>query len=95
MNKKVIVIGFVIGLLTTFIGVTIYTLYIHIKFDLSFQDITSKIVSINTIGKRAGIGVLLNLPVFYYFLHQKKEDYSKGVLIAIVLVTLIFIINKL
>ena len=41
------------------------------------------------------IGILLNLPVFYYFLNKKKEDYSKGVLIAIVLVALIFIINKL
>lgn len=95
MNKKAALIGFIIGVITTFIGVSIYTIYIGIKLDLPSQDILNKILSTSVLGKRASIGVLLNLPVFYYFLNKKKEDYAKGVLIAIVLVALIFMINKL
>lgn len=93
MNKKAIILGFVIGLITTLIGITIYTIFIGIKLDLPTQNITNKILSTSVLGKRASIGVLLNLPVFYYFLNKKKEDYAKGVLIAIVLVALIFILN--
>ena len=95
MNKKAIILGFLIGVLTTFIGISIYTIIIGLKLDLSFQDIINRILSTNVLGKRASIGVLLNLPVFYYFLNKKKEDYAKGILIAIVLVALIFILNKL
>jgi len=95
MNKKAIIFGFLIGLATTFIGISIYTFIIGLSLDLSLQDITNRIVSTSVLGKRASIGVLLNLPVFYFFLNKKKEDYAKGVLLAIVLVALIFILNKL
>jgi len=94
MNKKTITIGFVIGLLTTFIGISIYTLIIGLKLDLSTQEIINKILSTSVLGKRASIGVLLNLPVFYYFLNKKKENYAKGILMAIVIVAIIFIVNK-
>jgi hypothetical protein len=95
MNKKAIAIGFVIGLITTFIGVIIYTLFIGIKLDLTTQEIANRICSTSVLGKRASIGVLLNLPVFYYLLNKNKEDYAKGLLIAIVLVALIFIFNTI
>ncbi|APY01268.1 hypothetical protein [Lacinutrix venerupis] len=94
MNKKAIIIGFLIGLITTFIGISIYTLIIGLNLGLSIQDITNKILSTSVLGKRASIGILLNLPVVYYFLNKKKEDTAKGVIIAIVLVALIFILNK-
>ncbi|MGB1209793.1 hypothetical protein CLV86_0946 [Lacinutrix venerupis] len=94
MNKKAIIIGFLIGLITTFIGISIYTLIIGLNLGLSTQDITNKILSTSVLGKRASIGILLNLPVVYYFLNKKKEDTAKGVIIAIVLVALIFILNK-
>lgn len=94
MNKKAIAIGLVIGLITTFIGITIYTVFIGLKLHLSTSDIINKILSTSVLGKRASIGVLLNLPVFYYFLNKKKENHAKGVLIAIVLVALIFMLSK-
>ncbi len=94
MNKKAIIIGFVIGLATTFVGVSLYTVFIGIKLDLTANEIINKILSSSVLGKRASIGVLLNLPVFYYFLNKKKEDFAKGVLMAIVLVAVIFIVNK-
>jgi len=95
MNKKAVFIGFIIGLITTLVGISIYTIFIGLKLNLPTQDITNKLLSTSVIGKRASIGVLLNIPVFYYFLHYKKEDYAKGLLIAIVLVALIFILNTL
>ena len=94
MNKKAIIIGFILGLLTTFIGISIYTLIIGLQLDLSSQVIINKILSTSVLGKRASIGVLLNLPLFYYFLNKKIEDYAKGVLLAIIIIAIIFIVNK-
>ncbi|AEH00415.1 hypothetical protein [Lacinutrix sp. 5H-3-7-4] len=94
MNKKAIIIGFILGLLTTFIGISIYTLIIGLQLDLSSQVIINKILSTSVLGKRASIGVLLNLPLFYYFLNKKMEDYAKGVLLAIIIIAIIFIVNK-
>lgn len=94
MNKKALAIGFIIGLITTFVGISIYTIFICYSLGISSEEIINKLLSTSVLGKRASIGILLNLPVFYYFLNKKKEDYAKGVLIAIVLVALIFILNK-
>lgn len=94
MNKKTILIGFIIGLITTFIGISLYTFFIGISLDSSMSNISEKILSTSVLGKRASIGVLLNIPVFYLFLNKKKEDHAKGILIAIVLVAIIFIVNK-
>ncbi|WP_290701660.1 hypothetical protein [Lacinutrix sp.] len=95
MNKKATAIGFVIALSIAILAIIIYTLYIGVTLDLSSQDITNKLKSISVLKKRASIGALSNLPVFFYLLYRKKEDYAKGVLIVIVLLALIFIINKL
>ncbi|WP_452225117.1 hypothetical protein [Lacinutrix chionoecetis] len=94
MNKKAIILGFFIGIITTIIGISIYTLIIGLRLDLSVHDIINKLLSTSVLGKRASIGILLNIPVFYYFLNKKKEDYAKGVLLAIVLVALVFILNS-
>ncbi|OIQ18207.1 hypothetical protein [Lacinutrix sp. MedPE-SW] len=94
MNKKALIIGFILGLLTTFIGISIYTLIIGLQLDLSSQVIINKILSTSVLGKRASIGVLLNLPLFYYFLNKKMEDYAKGVLLSIIVIAIIFIVNK-
>ena len=94
MNKKEVIFGFIIGIITTFIGILIFAIYTGIQLDLNMNETIKKAFSSYFLGKRASIGVLLNLPVFYYFLNKEKEDYAKGVLIAIVIVALIFIVNK-
>ena len=94
MNKKEVLLGFIIGIATTLIGVIIYTVFIGIQVDLNTNQIIDKITSPTALGKRASIGVLLNLPVFYLFLNKRKEDIAKGVLAAIIVVALIFILNK-
>jgi hypothetical protein len=94
MDKKTIIIGFVSALITTFIGITLYTIYIGLRLDLSSDAIIDKITSLQLIGKRASIGMLLNLPLFYYFLNKKQENKARGVIIAIVLIAIISMINK-
>lgn len=94
MNKKAIITGFIIGLAVTFIGITIYVLYLNASLGLESKEIIQKIVSFSTIKNYAGIGILLNLPVFYYFLSRKKEDYAKGLILAIIIVAIIFLVNK-
>ncbi|MBQ0768205.1 MAG: hypothetical protein KBT58_02875 [Bizionia sp.] len=95
MNKKEILLGFIIGIITTIIGVIFYTIFIGIQVGLNTEQIIEKITSSSILGKRASIGVLLNLPVFYLFLNKRKEEIAKGVLAAIIVVALIFIFNKL
>ena len=94
INKKVL-IGFIIGIIITFIGIAIYTIFIGLQLDLDTNDILDKITSTAVLGKRASIGVLLNIPIFYLFLNKKKEEHAKGIIVAIVFVAIIFIVNKL
>ncbi|MGB1312679.1 MAG: hypothetical protein ACPG54_03485 [Bizionia paragorgiae] len=94
MNKKNILIGFIIGIITTIIGVIIYTIFIGMQVGLNSEQILDKITSVTALGKRASIGVLLNLPIFYFFLNKGKQDIAKGVLAAIIVVALNFMLNK-
>lgn len=94
MNKKDIIIGIIIGFVTTIIGIGIYAIYIGFSLNLTQEELISHTLSTRFLGKRASIGVLLNLPVFYYFLNKKKENTAKGVLIAIIAVAIVFIANK-
>ena len=94
MNKKAIIIGFLTGLAVTFIGITIYMLYLNASLGIESEELFQKITSFSTIKNYAGIGILLNLPVFYYFLSRKKEDYAKGLILAIIIVAIIFLVNK-
>lgn len=51
MNKKAVFIGFIIGLITTLVGITIYTIFIGLKLNLPTQDITNKLLSTSVINK--------------------------------------------
>lgn len=95
MINKNVIFGFIIGLLTTLIGVVLFTLFIGLQLELTTELILDKITSTSALGKRASIGVLLNIPIVYFFLNKQKEDHAKGVIMAIILVAIIFIINKL
>lgn len=94
MNKKDVLLGFIIGLLTTIVGITLFTIFTGLQVGLSTDHILDKITSTAVLGKRASIGILLNLPVFYLFLNKRKEDIAKGILAAIIVVALIFMLNK-
>ncbi len=94
MIRKDVIIGFIVGLLSAIIGVTIFTLAIGLYKELSIEETMNQVFTTQFLGKRASIGALLNLPVFYYFLNKKKEHKARGVLLATIMIAIIFIVNK-
>jgi len=95
MNKKTIIIGFLIGVLATILGATIYTIIICLQLNMASEEIINKIFTPSIFAKRIIYGAFLNLPLFFYFSYKKSEDHAKGILIAIVLAAIIFMINKI
>ncbi|MBR9844973.1 MAG: hypothetical protein GYB35_02135 [Algicola sp.] len=92
MKNKDVIIGIVIGLIASVIGLTLSLLFfgtgdsIGNSLDIAIaQDVLTKLVS---------IGALLNLGAFFLFLNTNKESRAKGVLIATVVVALITIIIR-
>ncbi|GGI56693.1 hypothetical protein [Winogradskyella haliclonae] len=94
-HKKDIIIGFFVGIIAVLIGIFFFDICIGIYKGSSFNRIINRSFSTTLLDKRASIGVLINLPIFYLFLNKKKEDIAKGVLLATILVGILFLINKL
>jgi len=93
MRRKDIIIGFIIGLLVSIIGIILFTAFIGMKLNLTFDEIIDQGLSTKMLGKRASIGALLNLPVFYFFLSKKKDKIAQGILMSLLIVALVFIMT--
>ncbi|RNC84120.1 MAG: hypothetical protein ED556_11710 [Winogradskyella sp.] len=94
-HRKDIILGFIIGIISVLIGIFIFDLCIGLYKGSSFTRIIDRSFSTILLEKRASIGALINLPLFYLFLNKKMDNYAKGVLLATILVGIIFVINKL
>ncbi|MDO1501521.1 hypothetical protein Q2T40_15405 [Winogradskyella maritima] len=94
MRKKDVIFGFLIGLASAGIGILLYDIILGLINGDSISTSFSRTWSTKFLGKRASVGALINLPVFYLFLNRKNEDYAKGVLMATMLIAVIFIINR-
>ena len=95
MRKKEIVLGFFIGAICVFLGIFLFDLSAGVYKGLSFSRILDRSLSTILLEKRTSIGALLNLPVFYFFLNRRKDNYAKGVLLATIVVAILLLINKL
>lgn len=92
MKNKEVVIGIIIGIIASAIGLTLSLLFFgtgdSIRSSLNIaiaQGVFTKLVS---------IGALLNLGAFFIFINTNKEARAKGVLIATIIVALITIIIR-
>ena len=92
MKNKEVIIGIVIGLIASAVGLTLSLLFfgtgdsLNNSLDIAIaQGVFTKLVS---------IGALLNLGAFFLFINTDKESRAKGVLIATVIVALITIIIR-
>lgn len=94
-NKKEVAFGFIIGIISVGIGIFLFDLAIGLYKGSSMSRIIERSFNTVLLDKRASIGVLLNLPVFYFFLNKKKDDYAKGILLATIIIAILFVINKL
>ena len=94
MIRKQVVIGFLIGLAAAILGIVVFDIIIGHFNQLSVSESLDRSLSTRFLGKRASMGALVNLPIFFLFLNKKKDDYARGVLMATVMIAVIFIMNK-
>ncbi|KGK29897.1 hypothetical protein [Cellulophaga sp. E6(2014)] len=92
MNKKEILIGFVIGIIANTIGTLVY---IIIFSDLSIKETYLAAVSQGHVGSLLALGAVLNLAAFFGFLKIKRDLRARGVLIATLLTALLIMYYKI
>ncbi|WP_425076849.1 hypothetical protein [Psychroserpens sp. S379A] len=92
METKETIIGIVIGIIASAIGLTLSLLFFGTGDSIS--DSLSIAIAQGVFTKLVSIGALLNLGAFFLFINTNKEARAKGVLIATIVVALITIIIR-
>jgi hypothetical protein len=85
MNKKDIILGFILGIFTSFLGS-----YLFIRFFTNF-DISTGIQTIKEngyLGKVITLGTTLDLAIFAVLLKKDKEFMAGGVILAVILLAI-------
>lgn len=91
LNKKEVIIGFLVGLLATFFG---FFFYVEFVSPYGFDE-TIKIISEGDLyGKVLGLAALPNLFVFFVFLKKKQDLRARGVLLACFVVAFAILISQ-
>ncbi len=92
MNKQLIIkdllIGFVIGLLTTVLGCYLF-LRFNTKYD--FLEGVNAIKQEGYLGKLIALSAVLNILIFFLLLKLNKEIMARGVVFATIVLTIITI----
>jgi len=95
MNQSIIIknviTGFLVGLIATAVGGTVWILA------LSDTDILSTIKNAyaqKQLGAILAAGALLNILAFFLFIKQKKDYQARGVMIAVFLVAIFGMLQK-
>jgi hypothetical protein len=89
MNKIEIVIGFLIGLVTSLLGS-----YLFIVFFTDFDFLTGvqTMKSQGSLGKLITLGSILDLLVFAVFLKLNKELMARGIVLSVILIAILTVI---
>ena len=85
MNKKELLIGFIVGIFTSLLGS-----YLFITFFTQF-DISTGIQTIRDhgyLGKIITLGTILDLAVFAILLKKDKEFMARGVILAVIVLAI-------
>ena len=81
MNKKDLILGFLIGFATTLLGSYIFiTLFTEFKFIAGIQIMKSQ----GNLGKLITLGSILTLIAFGILLKMNKEMMARGVVLAVI-----------
>lgn len=83
---KGIIIGFIISILTTVAG---SYLYLEYGMRYSFEKNWEMMLQAHSQGMVLSIGALPNILLFFVFLKRKEEYKARGLIIAIMAVTLL------
>ena len=87
MNRKsALIYGFFIGLVTSLVGCLAFIfLFTDYSLLLGYQIIKAQ----GNLGKLITLGAVLNLIVFFTLLHYNKEMMARGVILAMIILTLV------
>jgi hypothetical protein len=86
MNKIDLLIGFIIGILASILGMFLYiTFAVHSDFIAGLQLMKSQ----GHLGKIVTLGSILDLIAFGILLKLNKELMARGVVLAVILLTII------
>lgn len=88
-NKKDFIIGFLIGILGSFVGC-----FIVLQFftKAGFIEGFTMMREAGMIGKVITLGAILNLIIFYFLLNKNKELMARGVILAMFVLTVLTLI---
>jgi hypothetical protein len=92
MKTKDLIIGIVIGLIASVLGLLL-TLLIFGKGN-SISDSLQIAMNNGVLTKLVSMGAILNLGVFFLFIKRNEDSKAKGVLIATIIVAIITIIVR-
>ncbi|MGB5821424.1 MAG: hypothetical protein WBG90_18205 [Saonia sp.] len=92
MNKKEVLIGFIVGIIANTIGTL---LYIVLFSDLSIVDTYRAAVIQGHIGSLLALGAILNLIAFFGFLKLRRDQRARGVLMATLLTAMLILYYKI
>ena len=81
MNKKDIIIGFVIGIIACVLGIF---LFITFFTDFEFMNGIRSMKSEGKLGKLITLGAILDLVAFGILLKMNKEFMARGVVLAVI-----------
>ncbi|WP_396167963.1 hypothetical protein [Flavobacterium sp.] len=85
MNKKDIIIGFVIGLIACILGIF---LFITFFTDFDFLTGVQSMKSEGKLGKLITLGAILDLVSFGVLLKMNKELMARGVVLAVICIAI-------
>jgi hypothetical protein len=88
MNKIDLLIGFIIGIIASVLGMFLYiTLVTHNDFLIGLQLMKNE----GNLGKIVTLGSILDLITFGVLLKMNKELMARGVVLAVIVLTIITI----
>lgn len=93
MNKKNLIIGFIVGVIANALGLFLATILLGKGDD--FLTVIKAARAEDFLGKLISLGAILNLLVFFFFIQKKQDFRARGVLLATILVAIITFIIKL
>lgn len=91
MNKKEVLIGFVVGIIANTIGTLLYILLFS---NIGIVETFKAAVAQEHIGSLLALGAILNLAAFFGFLRLKRDYRARGVMIATILTAMVILYYK-
>ncbi|NER18220.1 hypothetical protein [Spongiivirga citrea] len=91
-RKKEILIGIVVGIIATFIGMFFYSLYSASTSNLTQETAIKVFFEQGKLGHLISMGAILNLLAFFIFLKRKQDYRARGVLLATIFTAIIVLI---